>query len=107
MEFVLKGSFEERKYDNSHESLIKPYDDMNTQQQKITGERFPDIILELCDNCLWSCTCFNHKGLIMKCPMCSMDISQIPMGIDEVSNMEFDNRRGISLIFDRKSYEMI
>jgi hypothetical protein len=103
MEFVLKGSFEERKYDNSHESLITPYDDMNTQQQRITGERFPDIILEVCDNCLWSCMCFNHKGLIKKCPICNTDISQIPMGIDEVLYIEFDKRRGISLIFDRKS----
>jgi hypothetical protein len=103
MEFIVKGSFEERKYNNSHESLITPYEDMNTQQQRITGERFPDIILELCDNCLWSCMCFNHKGLMKKCPMCKTDISQIPMGIDEVLDMEFDKRRGISLVFDRKN----
>ena len=103
MEFAVKRSLEEKKYDNSHESLITPYDDMNTQQQRITGERSPDIILELCDNCQWSCMCFNHKGIIMKCPMCNMDISQIPMGIDEVLYMEFDKRRGISLIFDRKN----
>jgi hypothetical protein len=40
---IIKGSFEERKYDNSYESLITPYEDMNIQQQRITGERFPDI----------------------------------------------------------------
>jgi len=39
----------------------------------------------------------------MKCPMCNMEISQIPMSIDEVLHMEFDKRRGISLVFDRKS----
>ncbi|NAL78600.1 hypothetical protein [Nitrososphaera sp. AFS] len=94
---------EYRKYDNSHESLIMPYEDMNAQQQRITGERFPDIILELCDNCLWSCMCFNHKGLIMRCPMCSMNISQIPMGIDEVLYMKYNNRSGLTLVFDRKS----
>ena len=50
MEFIVRESFEGRKYD-SPESLIASYDDINTQQQKITGERFPDIVLELCDNC--------------------------------------------------------
>jgi hypothetical protein len=45
MAFEVKGSFEDKKNDNSHESLITPYDDMNSQQQRITGERFPDIIL--------------------------------------------------------------
>ena len=98
----MRGSFE-RKYDDSPETLIIPSEDINTQQQKITGERFPDMMLELCDNCLWSCTCFNHKGIIVKCPMCNMKISQIPMSIDEVFYMEFDKRRGISLGFDRKS----
>jgi hypothetical protein len=39
----------------------------------------------------------------MKCPICNVEISQIPMGIDEVLYMEFDKRRGISLVFDRKS----
>jgi hypothetical protein len=47
--------------------------------------------------------CFNHEGLIMKCPMCNTEISQIPMSIDEVTYMEFDKRHGISLYFDRKS----
>ena len=102
MKSPVKGSFERRKYD-SPESLITSYDDINTQQQKITGERFPDIILELCDNCLWSCMCFNHRWLITICPMCNTEISQIPMSIDEVLYMEFDKRRGISLIFDRKN----
>jgi hypothetical protein len=80
MESPVKGSFE---------SLITSYDDINTQQQKITEERFPDIILELSGNCLWSWMCFNYKGLIMKCPMCDMEISQIPMSIDEVLHTEF------------------
>lgn len=99
VELVVERSSEYRKYDNSHESLITPYDDMNTQQQRITGERFPDIILELCDKCLWSCMCFNQKGLIKKCPICKTDISQIPMGIDEILYIEFDKRRRISFIF--------
>ncbi len=97
------ADLEERKNDDSPESLITPYEDINTQQQKITGERFPDIILELCDNCLWSCTCFNHKGLIMNCPMCNTEISQIPMSIDEVLYMEFNDKGGASLGFDRKN----
>ena len=102
MESAAKCLFVGKKRD-SPESLITSYDDINTQQQKITGERFPDMILELCDNCLWSCMCFNHEGLIMKCPMCNTEISQIPMSIDEVTYMEFDKRHGISLYFDRKS----
>jgi hypothetical protein len=39
LEFVVKGSFEDRKYDNSHESLI-----MSHTATEDSGERFPDII---------------------------------------------------------------
>jgi hypothetical protein len=98
MESVVKGSFEMENCDNSPENLITPYEDINTKQQKITAERFPDIILELCDNCLWSCMCFNPKDLILKCPICSSEISQIPMSIDEVCHMELNNKRGIEKV---------
>jgi hypothetical protein len=40
-----------RPYEKAPESLVTPYEDINTKQQKITGERLPDIILELCDSC--------------------------------------------------------
>jgi hypothetical protein len=57
--------------DYSPESLIIPYEDFNTEQQKITGERFPNIVLELCDNCRWCAMCFNARGLIINCPIVS------------------------------------
>jgi hypothetical protein len=39
----------------------------------------------------------------MKCPICSMENSQVPMNIDEVCDMEVSNIRGITLSFDRKN----
>jgi hypothetical protein len=83
-EFKVRASNEKREWDDSPESLITPYEDINTKQQKITGERFPNIVLELCDSCRWCVTCFNTRGLIMKCQICSTENSQIPMNIDEV-----------------------
>lgn len=94
---------EKSEWNDSPESLVVPYEDINTKQQKITGERLPDIILELYDSCLWCATCFNPRGLIMKCPICGTENSQIPMNIDEVCYMEFSNIRGITLAFDRKN----
>jgi hypothetical protein len=45
-EFKVRASNEKREWDNSPESLIIAYEDINTKQ-KITGERFPNIELEL------------------------------------------------------------
>jgi hypothetical protein len=102
-EFEVRASNEKDEWEDSPESLIIPYEDINTKQQKITGERFPNIVLELCDSCRWCATCFNPRGLIMKCPNCSTENSQVPMNIDEVCDMEFSNIRGITLSFDRKN----
>jgi hypothetical protein len=51
-EFRVRRPYE-KEYDDSPESLVTPYEDINTKQEKITGERLPDIILELCDSCRW------------------------------------------------------
>ena len=51
-------------------SRIVPTEDMNTVQLRISGERFPEVILELCDNCNWSLQCINHKGIVTRCPNC-------------------------------------
>jgi len=102
-EFKVKAYKEKCEWDDSPESLIIPYEDINTKQQKITGERFPNIVLELCDSCRWCAICFNSRGLIMICPICSTENSQIPMNIDEVCCMEFSDIRGITFGFDRKN----
>lgn len=94
----MRGSNE-----NSPESLIKTYEDITTKQQKSTGERFPNSVLELCDSCWWCGTCFNTRGLIMKCRICGTENSQVPMNIDEVCYVEFRRIRGITLSFDRKN----
>ena len=60
-EFKVRASNEKCEWDDSPESLITPYEDINTKQQKITGERFPNIVLELCDSCRWCATCFNPR----------------------------------------------
>ena len=90
----------------SPESLIiPPQEDINTKQEQISGERFPDNTLILCDKCHWSCTCFNMKGLIERCPLCGPNrevLSRIPLSLDEAYLFEFDDNRGITLTFSRK-----
>lgn len=54
--------------DVSPESLVVPYEDINTKQKRISQERFPESILELCEKCHWTSLCFNLKGLVKKCP---------------------------------------
>ena len=100
LKFNVKESNEKTEWDYSPESLIIPHEDVNTKQQKISGKRLPSIIL--CDNCRWCATCINPRGLIKKCPICGTENSQIPMNVDEVCYLEFDNIRGITLRFDRK-----
>jgi hypothetical protein len=48
----------------SPETRIIPSEDMNTVQLNISGEKFPEVILELCGNCNWSLQYFNKKGII-------------------------------------------
>jgi len=47
IELKVRESTEKVEWDDSPESLIIPHEDVNTKQQKITGERLPSIILEL------------------------------------------------------------
>ena len=88
--------------DESPESKIIPSEDINTVQHQISGEKFPEIILELCDFCRWSLICFNRRGMVEKCPDCSRVVSQIPMNIDEVCSITYDDKRGVTIRFDRK-----
>jgi rRNA maturation endonuclease Nob1 len=61
------------------ESLIIPAEkDINTKQEQISGERFPDNVLELCDKCHRCYRCFNIKGLVDPCPLCGTQGSHIP-----------------------------
>jgi hypothetical protein len=67
----------------SPERLIEQSEqDINTKQERISGERFPDNTLELCDNCHWCCTCVDIKGLIGQCPLCGVqffhDVADLP-----------------------------
>ena len=88
--------------DTSPESNVMPYEDMNTKQMRISGEKLPEVLLELCDSCHWSLICFNRRGIIQKCPDCGKEVSLIPMNIDEVCSIEFDENAGIKIHFDRK-----
>ena len=97
----MRASNEKDEWDDSLESLIIPYEDINTKQQRLQ-ERVPNTYLNS-DSCWWCTACFNPGGLIMKCPICSMENSQVPMNIDEVCDMEVSNIRGITLSFDRKN----
>ena len=86
----------------SPESRIVPTGDMDTLQLRISGERFPEFILELCDNCNWSLQCINHKGIVKTCPNCRSKVSLIPMNIDEICSLQHDARRGLTMMFDRR-----
>ena len=87
----------------SPESSIIPYEDINEKQKRLTGESFPDSILELCDHCRWSCSCFNLRGRIEKCPVCGHRLSEVPMTIEEVSQIDYRvGRPGMTIIFGRR-----
>jgi hypothetical protein len=87
---------------DSPESLVFPYEDINTIQRRITGETFPTLALGVCDNCHWCYTGINEKGGVKICPLCGGRISQIPMSIDEVCVVQEDEKRGLTITFDRR-----
>ena len=86
----------------SPEDRIVPYEGISDSQKKISGETMPGIILELCDSCKWSCTCFNTKGLVDPCPVCGASVSCIPMTLEEVCKIKRDERDGVTLEFGRQ-----
>ena len=88
--------------EESPESRILPYEDLNTKQARITGEKFPALYLGVCDSCHWCYTSENERGIIEKCPICGKPVSQIPMSIDEVCLIEFDKTRGLTVRFERR-----
>jgi hypothetical protein len=87
---------------DSPESQISPYEDINTKQSRITGEKFPALALGICDNCHWCYTLINQKGTIKVCSICKGNVSQIPMSLDEVCVIEEDEKRGLTITFDRR-----
>ena len=96
------GSQKTPNDDTSPESRVIPTEDMNTVQHRISGEKLPEIILELCDYCHWSVICFNKRGILERCPDCDKVVSQISMNIDEVCSIKYDDKRGVTIRFDRK-----
>lgn len=88
--------------EESPESKISPYEDLNTKQKQITGETFPNVVLEMCDGCFWCSICINERGLTKACPLCKNKTSRVTMTIDEVCSVEVDEKRGVTLHFDRK-----
>jgi hypothetical protein len=77
--------------DVSPESLVAPYEDINTKLKRISQERFPDSIFELCEKCHWTSVYFNLKGLVKKCPLCGEEATAIlPMSIDETCSIEYN-----------------
>jgi hypothetical protein len=87
---------------DSPESQVSPYEDFDTKQRLMTGEKFPVMAVGICDNCHWCYTLLNERGSIKVCPICNMDVSQIPMSLDEVCIIEDDEKRGFTITFDRK-----
>lgn len=88
--------------DTSPESNILPYEDLNSKQVRISGEKFPEVILGICDNCHWFYTSTNKRGIVRTCPICNKKVSSVPMSIDEVCVIEVDDKRGITIKFDRR-----
>ena len=96
MELMLTNNLD------SPESEVRPYQDICTRQLQMTGERFPVLALVICDNCDWCYTLLNEKGAAEICPLCKSILSRIPMNLDEVCLIEHDDKRGLSISFDRK-----
>ncbi|WP_337863203.1 hypothetical protein [Nitrososphaera sp.] len=93
---------EEGNEDSSPESNVVPYEGLNEKQEKITGEDFPCVVLEICDGCSWCATCLKEgRGILGRCPECGRQTSQIRMTIDEMCRFEKDDRRGVTLRFGR------
>jgi hypothetical protein len=87
---------------DSPESRVSPYEDINTKQTRMTGEKFPTLALGICDNCHWCYTLINERGRVRVCPICNRNVSQIPMSLDEVCIIEKDEKRGFTITFDRR-----
>lgn len=87
---------------DSPESQVSPYEDINTKQIRMSGEKFPTIALGVCDRCHWCYTLMNEKGSVKVCPICNGKVSQIPMSLDEFCMIAEDERRGLTITFDRK-----
>ena len=93
---------EKQTDEESPESQVLPHEDLNTRQEKISGEKFPVIVLEICDKCQWCATCINERGMQITCPICRVHTSKIPMAVDETCVIEKDEKRGITLRFVRR-----
>lgn len=87
---------------DSPEDQIEPYEGLNELQEKITGEKLPEVVLEICDSCYWCATCINQRGIQKNCPSCGMSASKIPMALDEMCIFEIDEERGVTLRFVRR-----
>ena len=85
--------------DISPESKVIPTEDMNTIQHRISGEKLPEILLELCH---WSLVFFYRRGMVERCPERNTNISLLPMNIDKVCSIQYDDKRGVTITFDRK-----
>jgi hypothetical protein len=88
--------------EESPETQILPYDDLNSQQRRLTDETFPDTLLEICDSCHWCATCLNGKRAQETCPLCRTSTSAIPMTIDEACILESSEARSITVRFTRR-----
>lgn len=100
--FDLMSKNRLEKRDESPESRIVPYEDINVRQEHIAGDKFPEAMLGMCDNCHWCYTSANKRGIITTCPACNRQVSLIPMSINEVCVIELDDKRGITMRFDRR-----
>jgi hypothetical protein len=88
--------------ESSPEISMEPYEGLDDLQQKISGEKLPELVLEVCNDCYWTCTCFNQKGKHMQCPICNCKIAYIPMKLDEIAVVDYSEDFGLKLDFKRQ-----
>ena len=86
----------------SPEVSILPYESLDDRQMIISGERFPEFCMVICDDCYWCCTCFNARGLIAICPICHKQTSKIPLTIEENCKISYNPDHGLIMRFGRK-----
>jgi len=83
----------------SPETLIVPYN----IPKPISSTAFINIDLVLCERCGWCCSSFNTASGTESCPLCRKNVSRIPISIDEVYRLRFDEKKGTVIEFSRKT----
>jgi hypothetical protein len=86
----------------STEAAFVHYESLADRQTALTGERFQEHLLIVHDRYYWSCTSFNTPGVINISPICLNEAANIPLTVDESSEIACNSKSGLIIKFTRK-----